>query len=121
MARELFDDARLMRCLQLSANQEGFLQDYLHALSQEYIRIFIVPDNRHAPRVFGISLKAKLQRYFAVPAHDIISNALSCSYLNQEEAILLAKAFYRAFYEYAQGDTQALDSLLGAEIRAQLR
>lgn len=121
MARALFDDAQLARCLALADDPPAFLQDYLLDLAREYMRIFIAPDNRHAPRVFGISLRANLQRYLAVPAADIIKNALSSPYLGTDEGILLAKAFYRAFYDHAQGDVKALDSLLGAEIRALLR
>ncbi len=121
MARELFDDPRLARCLALAGDREAFLRGYLEELSREYMRIFVVSDNSHVPRVFGFSFKGSLHRYLAVPARDIIMNALSSSWLNGEEAVVLAKAFYKAFYEHAHGESRELDTLLGAEVRAQLR
>jgi|LSQX01.1.fsa_nt_gb hypothetical protein len=121
MIRGLFDGERLKRCLALTDAPEQFLADYLLELSRAYMRIFVAPDTSHAPRVFGISLKGSLQRYLAVPARDIVMNILSSPFLSPAESIPLAKAFYRAFYEHAQGDTQALDALLGADICAQLR
>jgi hypothetical protein len=120
MARELFDDARLARCLQLSGDPEGFLRTYLEDLSREYMRIFVAGDTSHFPRVFGLSFKGGMQRYLAVPARDIISNMLCSPFLSPGEALLLARAFYRAYYEHAQGDVKALDELLGAAICARL-
>lgn len=121
MTRELFDDPRLARCLDLAGDREAFLRGYLEDLSREYMRIFVVSDNSHLPRVFGFSFKGSLPRYLAVPTRDIIMNALSSPYLSGEEAVVLAKAFYKAFYEYAHGESKELDTLLGAEVRAQLR
>lgn len=121
MHRALFDEEQLQKCLAMAQDSAAFHQRYLEDLSKDYIRIFLAPDSSHSPRVFGISFKGNLQKYLAVPARDIISNILSSPYLGSGEAIMLAKAFYRAFYEYAQGEVRELDSRLGAEIRAQLR
>lgn len=121
MHRALFDEEQLQKCLALAPDSEAFHREYLEELSKDYIRIFLAPDSSHSPRVFGISFKGNLQKYLAAPARDIISNILSSPYLGNAEAIMLAKAFYRAFYEYAQGEVRELDSRLGAEIRAQLR
>ena len=121
MARELFDDARLRRCLELAKDGDNFLQGYLEDLSRDYMRIFVASDNTHIPRVFGVSFKGSLHRYLAVPARDVISNILSSPYLKEEEARVLARAFYRAYFEHARGETRELDTLLGAEIRAQLK
>ena len=121
MHRALFDEEQLQKCLAMAPDAAAFHRGYLEDLSKEYIRIFLAPDSSHSPRVFGISFKGNLQKYLAAPAKDIISNILSSPYLDSGEAILLAKAFYRAFYEYAQGEVRELDSRLGAEIRAQLR
>lgn len=121
MTRELFDDARLTRCLELTDNKPQFIREYLEDLSREYVHIFIAGDNRHVPRVFGFSLKSSLQKYLAVPAANIISNIFQSPSLNAEEARVLARAFYRAFYEYAHGQVSELDRLLGAEIRALLK
>ena len=120
MARELFDDERLKRCLTLADDAEAFLRGYLEDLSRDYMRIFVASDNSHIPRVFGISFKGTLQRYLAQPARDIIMNIFSSPYLSQEEARVLARAFYRAFYDYAHGEVRELDSQLGVIVRAQL-
>jgi len=121
MARELFDDPLLLRCLELAGDREAFLRGYLEDLSRDYMRIFVVSDNSHIPRVFGFSFKGSLQRYLAVPSRDIIMNILSSPFLKEGEATVLAKAFYRAYFEYARGESRELDALLGAEIRAQLK
>lgn len=121
MARELFDDRRLLRCLELAPDREAFLRSYLEELSREYMRVFVAADNRHIPRVFGISFKGSLAKYLAAPAKDILSNILSSPYLDEEEARVLARAFYRAFFEHAGGETGELDSRLGAQLRALLR
>lgn len=121
MARELFDDRRLLRCLELAPDREAFLRSYLEELSREYMRVFVAADNRHIPRVFGISFKGSLAKYLAAPAKDILSNILSSPYLDEEEARVLARAFYRAFFEHAGGETGELDSKLGAQLRALLR
>ena len=121
MARELFDDPLLLRCLELAGDREAFLRGYLEDLSRDYMRIFVASDNTHVPRVFGISFKGSLHRYLAVPSRDIILNILSSPFLKEGEAAVLAKAFYRAFFEHARGESRELDALLGAEVRAQLR
>lgn len=121
MTRELFDDERLKTCLRLSKDPAHFLKNYLEDLSRDYMRIFVAPDNTHIPRVFGLSFKGNLSKYLARPAKDIIHNILSSPYLSVEEARLLSRAFYRAFYDHAQGEVQELDSLLGAQLRQALQ
>jgi hypothetical protein len=120
MARELFDDERLARCMQLSSDPDSFLRAYLEDLAREYMRIFVAGDTSHFPRVFGMSFKGGMQKYLAVPARDIITNMLCSPFLSPREAVLLARAFYRAYYEHAQGDVSALDELLGAAVCARL-
>lgn len=121
MTRELFDDERLLRCLELTDNKPQFIREYLEDLAREYMQIFVSGDNRHVPRVFGISFKGSLVKYLAYPAKDIISNIFQSPYLNAEEARMLAQAFYRAFFEHAHGQVGELDKLLGPEIRALLK
>jgi hypothetical protein len=121
MARELFDEPRLKRCLELAPDKAAFLRDYHEELSRDYIRIFIAADNTHVPRVFGISFKGNLSRYLAIPSRDIISNILASPWLSEEESVPLAKAFYRAFYDHVHGEVRELDRLLGAEICGQLK
>ena len=121
MARELFDDPQLQVCLDLAQDKAHFLQTYLEDLSREYMRVFVAPDSTHIPRVFGLSFKGTLPKYLAKPARDIIHNILSSPYFNEEEARVLARAFYRAFYDYAHGEARELDSLLGAQLRQALQ
>lgn len=121
MARELFDEPRLQKCLEITDDKPQFLKEYLEDLSRDYMQIFVISDNSHAPRVFGISLRGSLQKYLSAPANDIITNIFQSPYLNQEEATVLAKAFYRVFYEYANGQVGELHKLLGDEVRALLK
>lgn len=115
-AQELFYDKRLQYCLSLTDNKQAFLERYLKELSEEYMHIFIQGDSSHAPRVFGFSVKSQLHSYFAVPAADIIRNALSSPFLDEEQQRLVARGFYKAFQSQMNSDTKDLDKLLGAEI-----
>ena len=115
-SHELFNDKRLQYCLSLAGDKQAFLEKYLNELSQEYMHIFIQGDSSHAPRVFGFSIKSQLQSYFAIPAADIIRNALSSPFLNEQQQRLVARSFYKAFQSQMNSNTQDLDKLLGAEI-----
>ncbi|MGI6688975.1 MAG: hypothetical protein ACOX6Y_11645 [Christensenellales bacterium] len=121
MIREVFDHPRLKKALSLAEDANAFLQEYLLALSQDYMRMFVAGDNSHVPRVFGFTFKGSLPKYLAVPAGDIITNILASSLLSEIEGKMLAKAFYRAFYDYVAGDVKDLDKSLGPQVRAQLR
>lgn len=121
MAHDLFEETRLKRCLELAPDPDAFLRSYFEELSREYVNIFVAADNSHVPRVFGISFKGGLSRYLAIPGRDIISNIFSSPYLSKEEATVLAKSFYKAFYDHTHGEVRELDKLLGAEICGLLR
>ncbi|HSK69422.1 MAG TPA: hypothetical protein VLA21_09205 [Candidatus Limnocylindria bacterium] len=120
MARELFDDERLVRAMGLSPDPQAFLRRVLEDLSREYIRIFLLGDSRHVPKVFGISFRHSAEKYIARPARDVIANIFSSPYLSETESRTLARAFYRAFHEESRGDTKELDLQLGPQLRAQL-
>lgn len=120
MAKELFHDPRLLRCLQLAPRKTAFLSEYLQELALQYLRIFIAGDSSHTPRAFGISLSSKLSGYLAIPAGDVILNILSSPYLSPVEMDLAAKAFYKAFYLDQGGRVRELDRLLGPEVLALL-
>lgn len=121
MARELFDHPRLQRCMALADDKAAFLRGCLEDLSREYIRIFLAAEASHSPRVFGLSFRGSLHKYLAEPAADILTNILSSPDLDESEAVTLAKAFYRAFFEYAHGEVAALDRRLGAALCLRLR
>lgn len=120
MARELFDDKRLQLCLGLSAEPEAFLRQYLEELAQEYLRLFVAGDASHVPKLFGLHPRGQLHKYLARPAADIIRNALSSPYLNAQEQLMAARAFYKAYYRQLEGESKELDRLLGSEICAAL-
>lgn len=115
-ADQLFGDPRLLRCLTLAPDPNAFLEKYLDDLAEEYMRIFIAGDSSHAPRVFGMSIKAQLHSYLARPTAELISNTLLSPYLSLEQQRLVSRAVYRAFSRQMGGETKALDKLLGAEI-----
>lgn len=121
MARQLVDEDRLQKAMQMAPDGQLFLEDYLLELSREYLRIFLASDNSHIPRVFGISFKGSRARYLAPPARDIINNVFASPFLDQQEARLVARAFYRAYFEFNQGESKQLDALLGPEVCALLR
>ncbi len=121
MIREIFDHERLRRATSLAPDAKSFLDQYLLALSRDYMRLFVGGDNSHVPRVFGFTFKGSLAKYLAVPARDIIAGIFSDDNLTQEEAKALGKAFYRAFYDYTNGEVKDLDKNLGPQLRALLR
>ncbi len=114
-ARLLFDAPLLLDCLALAPDPLVFRKDYLQETSANYIEIFIRGDSSHAPRFFGLG-KANLAR----PAADVIRNTFCSPFLDEAEQQLLAGAFYRAYHQAMGGQTQALDTLLGAQIGALL-
>jgi len=115
MARELFDDPLLLKCLALAPDRDAFMKDYLQEISAAYIQLFIAGDSRHSPGIMGIVINSKLPKYLAAPAGDVIANILSCQYLDSEERLLLARAFYRAFSSFTGGAVGHLDERLGGE------
>jgi len=121
MIREIFHHERLKRCLAMAPDPDAFLREYLLALAQDYIRLFVAGDNSHVPRIFGFTFRGSLAKYLAVPAGEIIANIFSSPELTDEESQALGKAFYRAFYDYTNGEVRELDKNLGPQIRALLR
>lgn len=115
-ARELLHGARLEKCLALADDRRAFLQAYLTDLAAEYVRVFLLPDRSHAPWAFGLALGGRRGRYMARPACDIVRNLLSCPFYTSQEQQLCAGAFYRAYRAAMDGDTDALDALLGPEL-----
>lgn len=118
MARELFDHPRLQRCLALSPAPQAFLAEYLQALADAYIDLFIRHDRAHVPGLAGLIPGKRLIGRLSLPAADVIRNIFLCPFLSEAEQKLLAGAFYRAFYQYVNGQSEALDAALGEAIRA---
>ena len=118
LAREFFDHPRLQKCLALSPVPQAFLKEYLQALSDAYIDLFIRNERSHVPSLFGFVPPKRLIRFISFPAADVIRNIFLCPFLSLDEQTLLAGAFYRAFYQYVDGQSETLDGALGQEIRA---
>ena len=74
MAREIFDEPRLHRCLQLSDQPDAFLQSYLQELCADYVRIFILPDASHCRSFLGFTMPGTQAASMAVPAYDVLHN-----------------------------------------------
>lgn len=113
MAREIFDEPRLHRCLQLSDQPDAFLQSYLQELCADYVRIFILPDASHCRSFLGFTMPGTQAASMAVPAYDVLHNTFLSPDLTQTEQRQLAGAFYRAYRTQMNGHTQPLDERLG--------
>ena len=113
MAREIFDEPRLHRCLQLSDQPDAFLQSYLQELCADYVRIFILPDASHCRSFLGFTMPGTQAASMAVPAYDVLHNIFLSPDLTQTEQRQLAGAFYRAYRTQMNGHTQPLDERLG--------
>lgn len=120
MARELFDHPRLMRCLALAPDGPAFLADYLLSISQDYLRIFVLPDSRYLPRLLGLPVGGSKAGQLAKPVSVMISGVFATPFLNQAEKDLLAQALYRACLQAAQGEARPLHSLLDAKTCSRL-
>lgn len=113
MAREIFDEPRLHRCLQLSEQPDAFMQSYLQELCADYVRIFILPDASHSRGFLGFTMPGTQAASMAVPAFDVLQNIFLSPDLSQAEQHQLAGAFYRAYRAQMNGRTQPLDERLG--------
>ena len=118
MAREFFDDSRLHMCLALAPRPEEFMREYLAELAGQYVDIFLWHQKEHVPSLFGFVPPKRIPKYLALPMGDVIRNIFLSPFLSQEEQQLLSGVFYRACYGFLQGQTEPLDTYLGAEIRA---
>ena len=113
MAREIFDDPRLQRCLELAEQPDAFMQSYLQELCADYVRIFILPDASHTHGFLGFTMPGTQAASMAVPAYDVLQNIFLSPDLSQTEQRQLAGAFYRAYRAQMNGRTQPLDERLG--------
>lgn len=121
MALEFFHSSLLDQCLALADDPQAFLKEYFTALGANYISIFIREDRAHMPYLFGYLATRKIPRYLAAPMGSVIRNIFLCPFLTGEQQSLLAGCFYRACYQYLEGQTGPLDENLGASICALIR
>ena len=80
--------------------------------------MFIRNERSHVPALFGFVPPKRLVKFLSLPAADVIRNIFLCPFLSENEQTLLSGIFYRAFYQYVNGQTETLDHALGEEIRA---
>ncbi len=114
--REIFDHPRLKKCLDLTPDQDGFLQEYLDEICRQYIYLFIAGSSSRSPSVFGIRLGKNANEQLAFPMADILRQMLSSPDLSRGEQMLLAKTFYKACYSFFDGRINKLHQLLGEDI-----
>ena len=120
MAHDLFHHPRLEECLLLSRDSQALLKEYLTALSEQYIQIFLLGDrNMHA--FFPLFSRRRIIRRLSLAMGDVIRNIFLSPFLAGEEQSLLAGCFYRACHSQLSGRTDDLDEALGAEICALIR
>jgi hypothetical protein len=116
MVDELFHEERLKRAMDLAPDPRAFLREYLTALSQEYIRLFLKGSSKYMRPVFGFAPAGKPSKLLAAPAAGMIKSMLGDPLLMDEEQETLAHAFYDGFDLECEGETGHLDAALGADL-----
>jgi hypothetical protein len=111
---ELFSEDRLIKALDMAPDGQSFLKDYLTALSQEYIRLFLRGSSRHMKPIFGFAPAGKPSRLLAAPAAGMLRCMMKEQALTKDQRDMLAGAFYKAYGLEFQGETAYLDEALGA-------
>ena len=109
---ELFEDPQLLRCLQLSADPEKALTDYLHRLSLDFIRIFLEGSNKYMGNFLGFTLSRNRARTLARPVASMLKAIDADGLLPADRREKLYACFRDAYAEYAAGETRWLDELL---------
>ncbi len=112
--RELISEDRLVKAMDMAPDGQAFLKDYLTALSQEYIHLFLRGSSRHMKPMFGFAPAGKPFRLLAAPAASMLRCMLKEQALSNDLREMLAGAFYKAYGLEFQGETSYLDEALGA-------
>ena len=73
MLQELTEGPQLQRCLELADDPQAFLRRYMRRLCSEYVRLFLVDDNRRSGRLFGLQV-SRMEKSLARPAANMIRN-----------------------------------------------
>ena len=116
MVDELFHEERLERAMGMAPDPRAFLLEYLTALSQEYIRLFLKGSSKHMRPVFGFAPAGKPSKLLAVPAAGMIRSMLGDPQLTYEEQETIARAFYAGFDLECEGETGHLDAALNGDL-----
>lgn len=116
MITELFHEERLERAMGMAPDPQAFLREYLTALSQEYIKLFLKGSSKHMRPVFGFAPAGKPAKLLASPAALMIKNMLGDPLVTQEEQQTLARAFYEGFGRECEDETRYLDDALGEDL-----
>jgi hypothetical protein len=112
--KELISEDRLVKAMDMAPDGQAFLRDYLTALSQEYIHLFLRGSSRHMKPIFGFAPAGKPSRLLAAPAAGMLRCMMKEQALSQDQRDMLAGAFYKAYGLEFQGETAYLDEALGA-------
>lgn len=114
--RELISEDRLVKAMDIAPDGQAFLKDYLTALSQEYIHLFLRGSSRHMKPIFGFAPAGKPSRLLAAPAANMLRCMLKEQALSNDQREMLTSAFYRAYGIEFQGETSYLDEALGSMV-----
>lgn len=112
MRAQLFEDPKLVQCLQKFEDPKQKQQEYLLRLCREYTEIFLEGDSQVMGKLFGFSLERNKEKRLAVPAAQMIERMKADEKLTPEQREQLWKAMYQAYAVRAQGNTQYLDEQL---------
>ena len=112
MREQLFDAEPLKRCLAEFEDPKKKQQEYLLRLCQEYIHIFMEGNSQLMGNVFGFQISRNPEKRLASPAADMIRNMREDKELLPEQREQLWKAMYRAYADWAKGNTEYIDRAL---------
>ena len=111
MRQELFSHPQVRRCIELSGDEDGFLNNYLTRLSEEFIGLFLRGSSRYMHNIFGFTSQSRAHKLLAGPAGEMLRRMQADAGLTDRQRMLLERAFYRAFAKTM--DTEFLDAELG--------
>lgn len=112
MRKEIFEDPQLIRCLNMAADRDKCMNDYLHRLCLEFIEVFLDGNTTYNRSLFGFRLDNRREKWMADPAAIVILNIRADPVLTDEQKQMLVRHFYQAFSEATGGKTSWLDAAL---------
>ncbi len=112
MRRELFEHPDLERCLALAEDRDAFLSHYLTRLSGQFIELFLKGSSQYMRRFFGFGLDSRAPKLLSRPSARVLKAMRNDPLFSEEQRLLLARAFYRAFATQMGEETQWLDGAM---------
>lgn len=110
-AREIFDHSLLQKCLSLAPDADAFLREYLTALCQRYLELFLMGSSRYGTSLFGLIRPGKFEKTLAAPVAAMHRAMGADANLTERERTLLQACLYAAF-KNRLANTSYLDELI---------